>query len=631
MSKFFQDSKHLKFEGNPTFQHVSGNVNYIRNYFPTSITREKPLGGGNGSGDSRKLVVPIRHRSKEVDPNDIIFREEVSTELLDLVIQRATSCLKPNNPFRNRVSPTPLRIQIRRRVHTVQLMEFGERFFTVVTFATQNREDKETVKMVWKRVYEAASGQKSIWFPQLFGVGLTDMPMLILHDAQANGEALSQRHNEDPIIWTYLWYTMHTTWQTLKEDSTGLVQKSLPLLQSWRYWTFNLKTGLWQYDLTYVSVFELQPEHVCRKGVIYEFPSLPQRDRPALDPHTIVPFIERHIGNFVWAIGALGQTFVQRSLADFARNGLLVFGAVVHRTQPGILARFSSPPVPEWKCESLQPRVKICFCPAVPWRVDLSFTEGRNIPVELYFLLSPLREERDRGRTAYISQSIKFSSICDNIFDLVFIDEIRFSLSGTFSSNPARPTYLFVPPLPVEMIDGVPCVRCPLPEPLFYWSLDPEGKERVPEEDWEQHSIPRLVSEMFLGSSWRPWDYGCVRHYLATNGYDLDGKQCAREHGFAELLPGVPDAKVDDSQESGNIASSSRLTCPSIFTLVDVPTEEPVACASARQTKTTTVTQWMKGIWKSSGHCVGSQRDQSGNSQTPSGHSDSETWSFVES
>ncbi|KAJ8085778.1 hypothetical protein PM082_004596 [Marasmius tenuissimus] len=46
--------------------------------------------------------------------------------------------------------------------------------------------------------------------------------------------------------------------------------------------------------------------------------------------------------------------------------------------------------------------------------------------------------------------------------------------------------------LPVEVINNMQCVRYPFPNPLFYWSRDPQGEQIIAKKDWEESGIPKL-------------------------------------------------------------------------------------------------------------------------------------------
>ncbi|KAK1233615.1 hypothetical protein PQX77_003225 [Marasmius sp. AFHP31] len=121
------------------------------------------------------------------------------------------------------------------------------------------------------------------------------------------------------------------------------------------------------------------------------------------------------------------------------------------------------------------------------------------------------------------------------------------------------------------------CVHAPLPDSLFYWTSDPAGKTKIPKDNWGQYGIPELETKMHIGSSWWYHEYELARTYLRRKGYDTDGRQYTRDHGYPELVQGDPHHKratelgdLDDEEPS---ATGSQLTSPSLFSLVNTPLE----------------------------------------------------------
>jgi len=123
----------------------------------------------------------------------------------------------------------------------------------------------------------------------------------------------------------------------------------------------------------------------------------------------------------------------------------------------------------------------------------------------------------------------------------VYIDQVGFKLQGTFDDNPtthSMPAFLFCPPLPIEYINGLPCVRYPLSDSLFYWCLDQKGKNRIAEGNWEEFHIPKLELRTWVGSYWESHEYNLVQDVLSSGSYSLDGRQYAKDHGHPELIQG---------------------------------------------------------------------------------------------
>ena len=123
----------------------------------------------------------------------------------------------------------------------------------------------------------------------------------------------------------------------------------------------------------------------------------------------------------------------------------------------------------------------------------------------------------------------------------MYIDQVGFGLQGTFHDDPTRrsmPAFLFCPPLPIEYVNSLPCVRYPLPGSLYYWCLDRQGKNRIAEGDWEIFNIPVLELGTWIGSHWESDEYDFVRDVLSSRNYNLDGRQYAKDRGHPELIQG---------------------------------------------------------------------------------------------
>ncbi|KAL0577430.1 hypothetical protein V5O48_004558 [Marasmius crinis-equi] len=95
-------------------------------------------------------VVPIEHSSREINPEDIIFRERISSQDLELRIKRISSTSGAGS------SPMPM-VKFRKEVYIAEIIQFAGRLFTVYTFEPEDLEDHEASRTVWRRVYDASS------------------------------------------------------------------------------------------------------------------------------------------------------------------------------------------------------------------------------------------------------------------------------------------------------------------------------------------------------------------------------------------------------------------------------------------------------------------------------------------
>ncbi|KAK1216707.1 hypothetical protein PQX77_020659 [Marasmius sp. AFHP31] len=325
-------------------------------------------------------------------------------------------------------------------------------------------------------------------------------------------------------------------------------------------WLFNVKSLTWQYDPA--SVLLNPPSE--RDLAPFHDPLTPLRQEtlPRLDTAEIVACVERSFGDVLHLLALYGTGWCC-DLSNFAQHRLLTFGAVFSYKR-GILAYLPSIPSPERYCKSRSPNLKASYSSSVPaWRVDLTFCKTGHTQVTLYFGWCMPEKHRNQLRCAYLCQSLSFYSNSDDVRHVFFIDEIGFSLEGAFPDDLTtrlKPLYLFIPPLPSDIINNTHRIRYPLPKNLFYWSHDPQGRTAVVEEDWEKFGIPKLRVQGWFGSSWEKHLYAYVQHHLRSGGYELDGKQYARDHGYPELIHANPHATVGLKDPK---ISPSQLASPS--------------------------------------------------------------------
>ncbi|KAJ8079805.1 SCF ubiquitin ligase complex subunit cdc4 [Marasmius tenuissimus] len=484
--------------------------------------------GSPGQGDGRLL--PTKGRLREIFAGDIILRKEIWSQEME-VIERP---LRTTNPFRARLAARAVKVQ--KKFYTAEIVQHQSRMFTMVSFEPENKKDREIIRMIWKQVYEAYSSHNSPLLTQVFGWMDADTPRFMLHDELANGEDIFHRYLRDRIVLYYLRYTNSVAINALRSDKT----LSIPVSDEWSVWTFNLKTSSWQYDIASAAI-SLWDQDNSQLRTYHSLTPLRQEPHPKLNALEIVACVEEQLGDYLDLIASLGLTRNAVDLSSYARHGLLTLGSVIDQNRPGIIAHFSSTPSPEWHSASRTTDIQATYSPSVPWRIDIVFCKIGNMRVDLSF--SWRLPVGNQLRTAYLGQSLGLYNDCYDAGDLSHIDDIGFSLLGTFSYDPKTcpaPVYLFVPPVPLEIVNGMYCIRHPLPSALFYWSSDPAGTDMIHEEDWETYGIPRLELRKWIGSSWTTTGYKCVDDYLRMRNYKPDGKQYARDHGYPELIRADP-------------------------------------------------------------------------------------------
>ncbi|KAJ8086054.1 hypothetical protein PM082_004873 [Marasmius tenuissimus] len=348
--------------------------------------------------------------------------------------------------------------------------------------------------------------------------------------------------------------------ESLRDDETV----TFLVAHRWEDWSFNAKSLTWIYDPASVL---LNPPSEEDLNPLYN-PLLPLRQEtpPRLDTAEIVACVERNFGDVLHLVASLRHRW-NSGLSNFTHHGLLTFGSIVDHKR-GIVAHFPSFPSPEWNCRSRSPNVKASFSRSVPWRVDLAFRKtGDVLQVTLDFGLHIPENDRHRLRRAYLCQSLDFCDRSDNVEDIAYIDEIGFQLKGTFLNDPTSlpiPTYLFVLPLLTEFINNTHCIRYPFLKNIFYWSHDPQGRTAIDREDWEKFGITELSVQEWIGTGWRGHYYAFVRDHLCSRGYELDGKQYARDHAYPELIHADPHNTVGLEEPK---ASHAPLAFPSASSL----------------------------------------------------------------
>ncbi|KAK1235146.1 hypothetical protein PQX77_001638, partial [Marasmius sp. AFHP31] len=491
------------------------------------------------SGRESQWVTLNGDMYRRIPMGDIIIRRNVSETVVNVTVDAQQNSRTPQELGELKV------VKVRKTTQHVGLLGLPGGF-TAVKIETVEKNQAEELSNIMDRLCREMSSQRSPLITHLVGLGWSERPTFIFHDELANGDEYMDKIIAQGIwvVYYYLWYTHTTSFLTLEDD------KSLGI----------------SYDVASVSISPPNDD-TSLDPFIYSPTPLRQDTRPRLDANGIVACFEEQFGDFLHLIASPGEIRHVKDLSEFARHGFLTFGVVVNRNKPRILAYFPSTPSPEWEFWSRSADVQAHYSTSVPSRVDLSFqnTDCNQMRLDFSLCLPDLL----RRRTAYVSQSVPFAKDCDDPRnDLVFIDEIQFSLVGTFQYNPAKsttPAYLFIPPIPVELVDDVPCICYPLPDAPFFWCSDSNGQNVIYQEDWEAYGIPQLEILTWIGSSWDYRQYETVYDHLHKRKYPLDGRQYTREHGYPELVYGDPHnpsitviEELETTQETGSSSEWSE-------------------------------------------------------------------------
>ncbi|KAJ8085821.1 hypothetical protein PM082_004639 [Marasmius tenuissimus] len=483
--------------------------------------------------DDRVVEVYGKTYRRIID-GDIIYRRHLSTQVISVTV-------RPESEGGTSTSPEPRAVMVRKTTQTAEVVGIGG-LFTVTKYEPVRKSDDDGgFELVLGCVLKAATSLRSPYLSQLFAFSGSNLSTLIAHDELADGWGyVIELFEKSRIAYYYFMYTNMAAIESLRYDETVMFR----VTDRPRDWSVNLKTLSWHYNPASAAIDP--PSENFFIPSLTHFPPLRQDTLRQLDPNEIVACVEETLGDVLCLVASLEWRWIS-NLSSWAKHGFLTFGSVVDGNKAGILAHFPSPPPLEWVCKSLHPDVKASFSSSVPWRVDLSFRKTGDVQVTLDFGLRISGQHYSQLRAAYLCQSLPFNG-CEVVRDVAYIDQVGFTLTTTFHHDPttsSTPLYLFVPPLRAKIINNMRCIPYPFPRPLFYWSYDPQGKDVIAEENWEELGIPRLELKDWVGSCWNGWDYNFVEDHLRLKNYDWDGRDYAREHGYPELIYGDPyDARL---------------------------------------------------------------------------------------
>ncbi|KAK1230787.1 hypothetical protein PQX77_006114 [Marasmius sp. AFHP31] len=515
MNTYFPNAQGTIIGANANFQTVAGNST-------TNIYNNPSL--------EREDRVTLHGRTvRKVINGDINFQRVLSSKIFSVNI-------KPDGASTSTESQV---VKVKKMEQTAKIQGYRGKF-TATSFEPVDEKDREQFKQIVKVVLEAAMCGRSALLKQVFAVAESENAMtLIAHDGGLPvGDLSIYSRGKGQLVYYYLDYALVDAIQALRADET----LRFPVTIRWSDWSFNAKNLTWIYDLT--SLCLNPPEESNLRPLFYPpLPPLCQETPRRLDTTEIAAHVEKSLGDVLFLIASVGNQRWIDDLSYYARHGLLTLGTVINCLKPEILAHLPSTPSPEWFCHSHNPDVKANLSSS--GRVDFSFRKTGNVKVEFNF--GWCIPEKDQLQCAFLCQSLHFGDDGDDVRDVVYIDQVGFSLEGTFPDNPTNcstPAYLFVHPLPIDFINNLHCIHYPLPETLFYWSHDPQGRNAITEEDWERFGVPELSVKRWIGSFWKEEHYAFVREHLRSRSCNLDGKEYAHDHGHPELVFADPHDNV---------------------------------------------------------------------------------------
>ncbi|KAF9262519.1 hypothetical protein L218DRAFT_386345 [Marasmius fiardii PR-910] len=248
-----------------------------------------------------------------IDMCDVNMLKQVSSRTVYVSVQSRS--LKPTNPFRSRLENQKGSVKIRKKVQSAEIVQFGDRRFTVVTFEPDPEEDAANIRKVLQPLYQAAVSSRQVSLTQIFGVSRSTVAALIYHDELVDGDDILLRYfsYKTPIIFHYLWCRYNPAYwaavESLENSSISVLDRS--------YWMFNLRTHSFQYDipsraLSYAA--EVKEDRFMR-GFLDDtlFPLMSTSCNPMLNSSEIVSAFP----NFMDWVSAVGETAYTRWICGY--------------------------------------------------------------------------------------------------------------------------------------------------------------------------------------------------------------------------------------------------------------------------------------------------------------------------
>ncbi|KAJ8090685.1 hypothetical protein PM082_018247 [Marasmius tenuissimus] len=279
---------------NPSFVAAT---NVINNY---AYPRSSDSYQGQSNLFCERQSGQLEQRLKTVDVGDIILRREVSSRAIDVVTKANEKgrVLKFTNPFRARVirQRQARFVKVRKTAHVAEIMQFGDRLFTVVQFKADNPNDKEQL--------------------QLANIAYFDL------------------------------------------DDQFLANLSLQPSGRAEHWVFNLRTGTFHFDLTSNNHLLGTDDHHIPYYSEPWAPNRNAPTNTSLDPDSIIRYLQKCLPDYLFSVSSSGETRYIENLSQFITlHPRLAFGSVININEPGVLGQLLPSPVAplstEW-CHALQ-------------------------------------------------------------------------------------------------------------------------------------------------------------------------------------------------------------------------------------------------------------------------------------
>ncbi|KAF7348835.1 hypothetical protein MVEN_01403500 [Mycena venus] len=172
--------------------------------------------------------------------------------------------------------------------------------------------------------------------------------------------------------------------------------------------------------------------------------------------------------------------------------------------------------------------------------VDLPTAEARHTLTKSIYLVSPAARN---GRKIWLSQANYIMSklrldavIITQIFlrFTICCDPDEFTLRGTFMADtPTDGVYLFLFPADISPSGGLLALSLPPEDETYYWSLDPQGIQRLPRETAEELGLPEVQFQATVeGIRWDQNHHDAIRQVHLAKGFDPDSQAVAIQLGY---------------------------------------------------------------------------------------------------
>ncbi|KAJ7925474.1 hypothetical protein B0H13DRAFT_1124491 [Mycena leptocephala] len=134
----------------------------------------------------------------------------------------------------------------------------------------------------------------------------------------------------------------------------------------------------------------------------------------------------------------------------------------------------------------------------------------------------------------------------------------EFTLQGTFmADSPTDEVYLFLFPAEVDNSGGHLAVHLAPENETYYWSFDPKGLERLPQDDLDELALPHVdFYARVYGNQWSQDMYDCIGHCHRAKGFNPTGQDVAIGLGYPLMDVGrlnnlINDGKIQVVDEVG--------------------------------------------------------------------------------